>query len=155
AAASVLRTSHVFRGRDTLRRSLDRIIAEEQGRSVKVERARLARQVVEQFFALLDPLVRSRTFAEQVEQVVRVAGALRLGAPVAAGSEAPPPGCASDSDGLDALRDALEDRADLLDRLGRGDTSWSWPAFVREVESMVLELRAPAEPPRLGPVRMT
>src|SRR5262249_12271059 len=62
AAASVLRNSHVFRGRDTLRRRLDRTIAEEPGRSVKVERARLARQVVEQFFALLDPLVRSRTF---------------------------------------------------------------------------------------------
>ena len=155
AAASVLKTSLVFRGRDPLRRKLDRIITEDKGRSVKAERARLARQIVEKFFAMLDPLVRSRTFAEQVEQLVRVAEVLGLGASDAARPAGPQAGSASDSDGLDALREALEDQADLLDRLGRGETPWSWPAFVREVESVVLELRAPAEPPRPGSVRMT
>ncbi|HZW32097.1 MAG TPA: PD-(D/E)XK nuclease family protein [Isosphaeraceae bacterium] len=155
AAASVLNASHVFRGRDPLRRKLDHIIHEDKGRSLKGKRAESARQIVEKFFALLDPLVRSRTFAEQVEEIVRVAEALRLGASDVSGQDAPPPEGPSDSAGLDALRDALEDQADLLDRLGRGETLWSWPAFVREVESVVLELRAPAEPPRPGSVRMT
>jgi RecB family exonuclease len=155
AAASVLKTSHVFRGRDPLRRKLDRIIAEAKGRSVQAERARLARQIVEPFFALLDPLLRSRPFAEQVEQLVRVADALRLGAPAPAGQEVPDPGIAADSGGLDALRDALEDQADMLDRLGQGQTPWSWAAFVRAVEGVVLELRAPGEPPRPGSVRLT
>jgi RecB family exonuclease len=138
AAASVIRTTHVFRGSDPLLRRLERIIADERGRSVKAERARLARDLVEQIVALLDPLDRPRPFAEQVAQLVRVAEVLGL--------EEGDPGAA----GLDPLRDALEDRADMLDRLGRGGSPWGWPAFVREVESIVLELEAPAPPPQPG-----
>jgi RecB family exonuclease len=141
AAASVLQTTHVFRGREPLLRRLDRIIADEKGRTVKAERARLARDLVIKVFALLNPLDRSRPFAEQVDQLVRLAETLRLGE--------------SDQGGLDSLRDALEDQADVLDRLGRGEVPWTWPAFVREVESFVLELGAPGPPPRPGSVRMT
>ena len=60
----------------------------------------------------------------------------------------------SDASGLDQLRDALEDQAGVLDRLGRGEAPWSWSAFVREVESIVLDLKVPGPPPRPGSVRM-
>jgi ATP-dependent helicase/nuclease subunit B len=140
ASASVIKTSSVFRGREPLLRWLDRTIANEKGRTVKGDRARVAREVVTKLFALLAPLDQPRPFAEQVDQLFRIAGSLRLGTP--------------DGAGLDPLRDALEDQADILDRLGRGELPWRWSAFVREVESIVLDLKVPVPPPRPGSVRM-
>src|SRR5262249_23219736 len=140
AAASVIQMSHVFRGREQLLRRLDRIVADEKGHTVKAQRARLARDLAALVFSTLDPLDRSRTFAEQVDRLLHVVKEFRIGG--------------SDEGGLDVLWDALEDQADVLDRLGRGNTKWSWSAFVREVESLVVELKSPGPTPPPGSVRM-
>ena len=91
-------------------------------------------------FALLAPLDQARPFSDQVDQVVHIMEVLRLGGP--------------NGSGLDPLRDALEDQAGVLERLGRGEAPWSWAAFVREVESIVLDLKVPGPPTRPGSVRM-
>ena len=111
AAASVIKTSSVFRGREPLLRWLDRTIADGKGRTVKAERARLARDLVAKLFALLAPLDQPRRFSAQVDQLVAIAETLHLGG--------------SDGAALDQLRDALEDQADVLDRLGRGEPPWT------------------------------
>ena len=140
ASASVIKTSSVFRGREPLLRWLERTISEGKGGTVKSQRARVAREIVAKLIALLAPLDQPRRFSEQVDQLIRIAESLHLGG--------------SDGAGLDQLRDALEDQADILDRLGRGEASWPWPAFIREVESIVLEWNVPVPPPRPGSVRM-
>ncbi len=140
ATASIIKTSSVFRDREPLLRWLDRTISDAKGRTVKAERARLAREILTKVFALLAPLDRARPFAGQVDQVVRTVEVLRLGA--------------SDGSGLDLLRDALEDQAAVLEQLGRGEAPWGWAAFVREVESIVLDLKRPDPPTRPGSVRM-
>jgi RecB family exonuclease len=140
AAASVIKGTRVFRGREQLVRSLDRIISQEKDKSVRAHRAWLARDLMAKFVALLAPLDRPRTHREQVDQVSKVAEALGIGG--------------SEGSGLDRLRDALEDQGDVLDRLGRDATPWSWSAFVQDVESSVLELNAPVPASRPGSVRM-
>src|SRR5262249_53283217 len=100
AAASIIATAHVFRGREPLERSLDRTITREQRCEVKAQRARLAREVVGRVFALLAPLDQARPYSAQVDQLFGVAAALHIGEP--------------DAEGLDQLRDALEDKADAL-----------------------------------------
>ncbi len=140
ASASVIKTSSVFRGREPLIRWLERAIAEGKGATVKSQRARTARDVVTRLFAMLAPLDQPRPFAAQLDQLVRIVEALQLGA--------------SDGEGLDQLRDAIEDQADIFDRLGLGERRWRWSSFVREVESIVLELTVPAPMSRPGSVRM-
>ena len=79
AAASVVKASPVFRGREQLLNWLDRRVAEQQGHTVEAERARLARDLVERIFAILAPLDEPRPFAEQVEQLFRLATELGIG----------------------------------------------------------------------------
>jgi RecB family exonuclease len=148
AAASVVKTSPVFRGREPLLNWLDRHVAEMRDRTVKAERARLARDLVERIFELLSPLDQPRPFAEQVERLFRVASGLGIGVPRGKGDV--PHGEA----GLDRLLDALEDQAGILDRLGRGEAPWRWADFAGEVESFAMELAAPPLPPRPGAVRL-
>jgi RecB family exonuclease len=150
AAASVIKASSVFRGREPLLNWLDRQVAEKRDHTVKAERARLARDLVERLFTILAPLDQPRPFAEQVEQLFRAAAELGIGHAGADGGAIAPDGEA----GLDRLRDVLEDQAGVLERLGRGEASWSWAAFVAEVESFATELTAPPDPPRPGAVRM-
>jgi ATP-dependent helicase/nuclease subunit B len=136
AAASVVKSSPVFRGREPLLNWLDRQIVERKDHTVKAERARLARDLVERIFNMLEPLDQPRPFAEHVEQLFRVSANLGIG------------GAA----GLDRLRDALEDQDGVLERLGRGDAPWSWSSFVAEVESFAMELTVTPQPPRPGAV---
>ncbi len=140
AAASIVKTSSVFRGREPLLRWLDRTLSTEKAQTVKAERARMARDLLANLFALLAPLDKARPFSEQLEQIVRIGEILHLGEFARSG--------------LDQLRDAMEDQAGVLERLGRGDAPWSWSAFVREVESIALGLKVPGPPPRPGSVRM-
>jgi RecB family exonuclease len=147
AAASVIKSSPVFRGREQLLNWLDRQVAERKDHTVKAERARLARDLTERIFAILEPLDQPRPFAEQVEWLFHAVEALGIGGvdddrrPLA---EA----------GLDRLRDAMEDQAGVLERLGRGEARWHWAAFVSKVESMAMELTAPPPPTQPGAVRL-
>ena len=150
AAASVVKVSPVFRGREQLLNWLDRRVAEQQGHTVEAERARLARDLVERIFAILAPLDEPRPFAEQVEQLFRVATELGIGRAGAIENEDTDNGAA----GLDRLRDAMEDQAGVLECLGRGESRWSWAAFAAEVESSAMEWTAPPAPPAPGSVRV-
>ncbi|MGP0062549.1 MAG: PD-(D/E)XK nuclease family protein [Isosphaeraceae bacterium] len=140
ASASVIKTSSVFRGREPLLRWLERAVSEGKGGTVKAHRARIGLETVSKLFALLAPLDQPRRFAAQVVNLLHIVETLHLGDP--------------DDAGLDQLRDALEDQAGILEWLGRGDEPWRWSAFVREVESIVLDLKVPAPPMRPGSVRM-
>jgi RecB family exonuclease len=140
AAASIIQTTHTFRGREPLERALDRIGSREKGRSIDAERARTARDLAAKVFDVLEPLDQARPYAGQVEQLFRVAATLHLGEPGAAG--------------LEQLREALEDQSDMLVRLGRGDETWRWSEFALDVESLVQDLKAPAPPPRPASVLM-
>ncbi len=148
AAASVVKTASVFRGRESLLNWLDRTVAGAQAGTVKGDRARLARDLVERIFALLAPLDQPRPFVDQVDWLFYAAGELGIDAPDEAGH--PPDG----DSGLDRLRDALEDRAGVLESLGRGEAPWTWADFAAEVESFAMELTAPPPPTSPGSVRM-
>ena len=139
AAAAVIKASPVFRGREQLLTWLDRQLADLKDHTVKAERVRLAGDLSERIFALLAPLDQPRPFADQVERLFRVAVAMGIG---------------PDADaGLDRLRDALEDQAGMLERLGRGESPWSWREFAGEVESFAMEPAATSPTARPGVAR--
>lgn len=144
AAAAVVRTSPVFRGRETLLNWLDRAVANARDNTVKAERARLARTVVERVLGLIEPIDRPRKFGDQVDRLFGLARVLGI-VEAAAGR---------DSAGLDRLRDALEDRAAVIERLGRDGGSRSWADFAEEVESLAGELTVPPIDARPGSVRL-
>src|SRR5262249_37758631 len=129
---------------------LDGRVAEKKAQTVRAGRVRLARDLVERIFALLAPLDQPRPFAEQVERLSRAAADLGIGRAGTDGGAMAPDGEA----GLDRLRDALEDQAGALERLGRGEARWSWAAFAAGVESLATELPAPPAPPPPGAVRV-
>ncbi|MHB1559318.1 MAG: PD-(D/E)XK nuclease family protein, partial [Isosphaeraceae bacterium] len=144
AAASVVRKSPVFRGRETLLNWLDRAVANARDNTVKAERARLARTVVERVLGLVEPIDRPRPFGDQVDRLFGLARSLGI-------VEAPE---GRDCAGLDRLRDALEDRAAVIDRLGRGGGSWAWADFAEEVESLAAELTVPPVEAQPGSIRL-
>ena len=74
AAASVVKASPIFRGREVLLQWLDRQLDEQQAPTVKAGRTRLARDLVARIFAILAPLDQPRPFAEQVERLFGAAG---------------------------------------------------------------------------------
>ena len=150
AAASVVKSSPVFRGREQLLNWLDRQLDEQRGHTLKAERARLARDLIGRFFTILASLDQPRPFADQVDRLFRVVDALGIGR----GGVREDDGVSSGTAALERLRDALEDQAGVLEHLGRGEAPWSWAAFAAEVESFSTELTAPPEPPRLGAVRV-
>lgn len=154
AAASVVRTSPVFRGRETLLNWLDRAVANARDNTVKAERARLARTVVERVLGLIEPVDRPRPFGDQVDRLFGLARALGIvEVPAGQVADGPAPSI-SDCAGLDRLRDALEDRAAVVDRLGRGGGSWTWSDFAEEVESLAAELTVPPVDARPGSIRL-
>jgi RecB family exonuclease len=140
SAASVIQRTRVYRGRESLLRRLEDMAADKKASSDQVRRTTAAYKLVSRVFALLAPLDRPRSYVEQLDQLFKVADDLGFDC--------------REAFGLDQLRDALEDKGDVLDRLGQGETFWTWSTFVQEVESMVLELKAAAPAPRPGSVRM-
>src|SRR6185437_10892150 len=79
AAASVLKSSPVFRGREQLLNWLDRQLDQFRGHSIKARRAHLARDLVGGIFAILAALDQPRPFAEQVERLFLIADELGIG----------------------------------------------------------------------------
>ena len=98
-----------------------------------------ARAVAQRLVQLLDPLDRSRPWAAQVEWLYQLANALGLGEP---GDPA-----------LEALWDALDDQADVRDRLGRGKEELSWAEFAAAVDSIILDASIPPPPAIPGSIR--
>ncbi len=129
-AASTIKATLVFRGREALLRGLDRKLAESERGSVEYERAEQARAVAVRLIQVLEPLDRPRRWPDQVAELRRIARELGLGTP--------------NEEALDPLWEALDDQADVLERLGQGARPWSWLAFVSEME---------ADPPGRGGAR--
>lgn len=139
-AASTVRKTYVFRGADQLLAGLDRLAALSGKTEVEPRDARAAHILVDRLIETLKPLDQDRSWSGQTVELFRIARELGIGG--------------GEESALDVLWDALDDQADMLDRLGRGDESWSWEQFTAEVGAILdgIEIE-PAPTP--GSVRLT
>jgi RecB family exonuclease len=129
-AASTIQAMPVFRGHEKLLIELDRALARcETGAGIEAERISQARAIAVRLFEVLSPLDQSRPWSGQVAELRRVSDALGV--------------AAGDAEVLDPLWDALDDRTDVLERLGGDGQSWSWAEFVAEVGAVLSETCVP------------
>ena len=140
-AASTIKASLVFRGREKLLHGLDMHLARHAQDEVEYKQASQARHVANRLLAVLTPLDQPRRWVDQVCELRRVAGELGMTAAIP---------CR-----LDPLWDALDDQADVLERLGRGSEVWSWSDFTAEIEAIVFEAGVPLTPPEPGSILVT
>ena len=125
-AASTIRATPCFRGREKLLQELDRALARcESDAGIEAERIRQARAIAVRLFEVLSPLDRPRPWTAQVAELRRVADALGV--------------AAGEAEVLDPLWDALDDRSDVREQLGRDGQSWTWADFVAEVGAVISE----------------
>lgn len=141
AAATAIRETRIFRGRDAIRQALrgaSVVAPEERDRRAlrRADRARLALAVFDRLADALDGLGAPAAWPGQLEKVRALASTLGLDAD--AGAPA-----------LARLFEALEDHAATLDALGRGREVVDWPDFVRDAAALVRE--APPTPTPAGP----
>jgi RecB family exonuclease len=139
-AASAIRATRVFRGREQLLHGLDRALnhAESEKDEIQCERLRTARAVVDRLFTALLFLDEPRPWRLQVAELRKVSRALGVGA--------------GDESALDPLWDVLDDAADIWEKLGRGQVPWTWADFVAEVDAMAREVHVPALAPDPGSI---
>jgi hypothetical protein len=129
-AASAIKASRVFRGGpDLILKALGRAAADPHLKDPQRKRADSSREVVSWILGVLERAVRRRGWFGQVERLLELAGSLGLGRSPQARRA------------LDQLRDALEERGDLVDRLRRDepDRPMTWAEFAREVGRIVAE----------------
>jgi RecB family exonuclease len=147
-AAAIVRDSMVFRGREQLLQDLTRLASRlgaessERGENARYDTGQVeqTRQIVEQLFATLLPLAAPRRWKDHLALLLQVAE--ELGLMSRGGLE------------LGPLREALEDHADVLQQVGRGEEVWAWEDFVEEFEAVVRETRRTIELPLTGFVRL-
>ncbi|HEX8199619.1 MAG TPA: PD-(D/E)XK nuclease family protein, partial [Isosphaeraceae bacterium] len=146
-AATALRETRVFRGRDALRDALARLGTAEaesgpggdersRRRGLRAERARAALRVFDRLAAAIPAVDRPGRWVDQVGRLLGLAAELGLGA----------------ADALEHLAGALDDHGAVLDGLGLAERAWSWAEFAREVEALVREVTLPASPVPPGSV---
>jgi RecB family exonuclease len=140
STAAVIKATAVFRGREQLLRGLDRLQTSDRESAQGRAAARQARDLVDRLFGVLAPLDQPRPWADQATELRRVAEALGLGQP-------------TDSV-FDPLWEGLEDQADILDQLGRGEEPWSWSEFTAEIDAIVAEASVPPSATAPGSVRV-
>ncbi len=147
-AASTLHEQDVFRGRRRLLQALERAIArgedapdpvERERRQKKVNQARRAHPIVENLIGAIDTLNRPRPWGGHAAELRRAVGDLGLGS--------------RDGRALETLWDALEDRAEVFDRLGRGAVEVPWEEFVHELTDIAAETCLPRPPAPAGSIR--
>jgi RecB family exonuclease len=140
SAAATIRFTSVFRGREQLLRGLDRLEASsEEADSQRA--ARLARVLMERVFGVLSALDQPRGWADHVAELRHVAQELGLGQPAASV--------------FDPLWEALDDQADVLQRLARDEEALSWAEFAAELEAIIGETSVAPPPPAPGSIRLT
>src|SRR5262249_41820139 len=61
---------------------------------------------------------------------------------------------AGDASALDPLWEALDDQADVLERLGHDEQAWSWERFAAEIDTMAAEVLVPSSALAPGSVRL-
>jgi ATP-dependent helicase/nuclease subunit B len=147
-AASTLRDLTVFRGKDQILNALARAIArtedgpneaEARRRREKVARADRAHGILASLIGAIGNLNRPRPWAEHVAGLRRAVESLGIGR--------------DDPQPLETLWDALEDRAEIFDRLGRGAVAAPWEDFVEELTDVAAETPRPRPAPPPGAIR--
>ena len=147
-AASTLRTLSVFRGKGHILTALARAIArseegpneaETRRREEEVARARRAYPILEDLIGAIDGLSHDRPWSEHVAGFRRAVESLGIGR--------------RDPAALETLWDALDDRAEVFDRLGRGTTAVAWREFVEELADVAPEACPPRPAPPPGSIR--
>lgn len=147
-AATALAESRTFRDRDAIAEALRRHGAEPgpgddpldlRRRRRRAARARIAAAIVERLGALYETIARSGPWDDQIDRLRRLADALGLGR--------------HDRDAIDALVLALDEHGAALDGSKRPGRTWTWPAFVAEVDRVARELERPTLTVPIGAVR--
>lgn len=138
-AAATIKSTSVFRGSAQLLAGLDRLESQPDSTPAQRQRAQAARDIAGRLIGALSPLDQPRSWSAQAVALGRVAQELGLDH----GEEST----------LEALWDALDDRADMIERLERGDEAWSWTAFTVELQAILgeIEIVAAATP---GAIRL-
>lgn len=142
--ASILRETPVFRGSRQIVSAIERAMGRNEEKEPAREERRLARlkkahEVLELLIGVLDPLNRSAPWSEHASALRRAAETLGLGT--------------RDRRALETLWDALEDRGEVLEKLGRGAQTIPWRAFVDKMATMAAETPSPVSPPPPGTIR--
>jgi len=143
--ASVLRETPVFRGSRQILSALEAAMGRTDPREDEAaEQRRLARlgrahAVSLRLIGVLDGLNQALPWPQQVGALRVASEALRLGT--------------RDGRPLEALLDALESRADVLQRLGRGAEIFSWREFVDDLAAIAAESDSPRPCPPPGSIR--
>ncbi len=147
-AASILQRSPVFRGKDRILAELARVIAlpeeganeaETKRRQETVARARRAHPILKRLIETVDVLNRPRPWVEHAAGLRRAVESLGF---ADGGSPA-----------LETLWDALDDRAEVRDRLGRGAEATTWANFVEELTDVAAEVPRPRSAAPPGSIR--
>lgn len=137
SAATAIRESRAHRDPSAIRSALRKAATTREGDDSRTRLGRLIRSRASAALPVFDRLVAAVADAARpgawdvlVRRLDRLAEALGI---------APDPA-------LDALRGALEDQGELLDRLGRGADVWSWAAFADEVDAAIRDLALESPP---------
>jgi len=138
-AASALRDAPVFRGSRQILRALARAMARAEPKSHDAQRLQRAHGIAERLVETLGPLDQRRPWSGHASALKSAAAELGLGQ--------------RDGRGLAALWDALDDRSDVLEKLGRGGAPIGWTEFVDALASLAAETPQPQPPPAPGAIR--
>lgn len=142
-AAAAVRDSPAFRGSQQILKALgaaaERLDKKKEATAFEKERLARALRITEQLISTLDPLNQPRPWSEHASTLRTASAALGLGH--------------RDGLALEALWDALDDRADVLERLGRGGEPVDWPEFVGVLGSVAAETHLPQPPPSPAAIR--
>ena len=140
-AASIVKQTPVFRGRDQLLRGLDQALLEAESEGMETESIVRSRRVVQWLIDLLDPLDRPRAWTEQFEVLRRTATELGI----------------ENSQGtvLEPLWELLEDESAVRKLLGEADQVWAWADFLRDLDEAIDALPPQVARSLPGAVRIT
>lgn len=141
-AAAAVRDSSAFRGSqqilNALRKAAERI-GKKDATPFEQERRNRALRIVEQLVETLDALNQPRPWFQHVAALKAAAAELGIGH--------------RDGRALEALWDALDDRADALKRLKRDDETADWENFVATLGAVAAETPQPRPSPSPKAIR--
>ncbi len=122
--ASAVCSTRVYRNRDKLLKSLDRIIDEAKSGTNQGQIQKVAREAIQRISKAIDPIARSNSWQIHLDQLLKLAAKFGL-----------------DDAELAPLWDAIEDHAWVLDQVGAAIAAQPirWSEFVDRVERIIAE----------------
>jgi ATP-dependent helicase/nuclease subunit B len=136
-AASSVRDSRLFRGKDAIRWALDKAIVADRADHTHRARAAESRSILDHLIATIEPLEQAGTWPEHVARLHGLADALGIGG--------------KGDDALERLFNALDDHAAVVEA-ARPGRALAFTGFARAVESLINDLREPESPLAPGTV---